>query len=782
MIHNTIARGKRQPNFQVSTVLFLLLIGSTIVAAAASVENTGLTLSRNLQRDRGSASSMGTGREQDTPEEERIRDNHSTMGTGREKERVQIKPRSVSQASTCIPPEVVRAIHADPNDNRLPWANGQSGAVQRECYLDSDFCGPQTTAVSACCRVSFDAGWLVCDAYNAFDFMPCVCNENTQGSPTAEPTTAGPTTAMPTGRPTTAAPTVTATLSPTLTPTGAPTSSEPTGTPTEKPVIRLTANPTEIPTQEPTVAVPPTLPPTTASPTFNPTANPTANPTSDPTTNPTLAPVNPTLTPTFSTGFITENKFDADLDATIRQSQCIQDPPTLRFVQASTFTYRYEVTRLEDAASDGPLGDILLDELITDWTANFHDELAQEMMVCEGYEEDTVWIIQSKPHVVDEGASCQGSDASEDIPNNEDSNDSATCLSVVAEVRIIAYQSPTNPNSRQVWTDTSYPEGEVSQSFAQEAMAFVDERLTSGDEGLGFSPAFGITYVGGEIVVDDEAGGEVTDNNDQTADTDQSTDENENEEGTDNTSGDDNSNTDNSSTTSGDLTTGGEFWSNTAAGAQEAQNGSAPARGLSTGAMWGLAVAGACLLLILVFLVTRGRKKDREFGEDEEFLQDVTTPRSDQYGQYYSTSPVDHLDLSDSSDAGSEPTGIGVEVDIENNGIIPGNYSHKGPKQQKKSASSPKHFHFSGISGAAGSSPTSRQRNKMGPLGTADQLNDQNSDSAATGNHRGAQSTTSSGSHRGGGAVNSPSMASNPPAPYQNSSPRFYQLRDTIKL
>ena len=62
-------------------------------------------------------------------------------------------------------------------------------------------------------------------------------------------------------------------------------------------------------------------------------------------------------------------------------------------------------------------------------------------------------------------------------------------------------------------------------------MAFVDERLTSGDGGLGFSPGFGITYVGGEIVVDDETGGEVTDNNDQTADTDQSTDENENEEG-----------------------------------------------------------------------------------------------------------------------------------------------------------------------------------------------------------------------------------------------------------
>ena len=95
----------------------------------------------------------------------------------------------VREPSRCIPREEIRSIHEDLNDTRLPWLGSTEGSVQRECYTRNNSCGSSDgTAPSACCRVSFDAGWLVCDVLNGFDWMPCVCNDNTEGSPTPEPT------------------------------------------------------------------------------------------------------------------------------------------------------------------------------------------------------------------------------------------------------------------------------------------------------------------------------------------------------------------------------------------------------------------------------------------------------------------------------------------------------------------------------------------------------------------------------------------------------------------
>jgi hypothetical protein len=488
--------------------------------------------------------------------------------------------------------------------------------------------------------------------------------------------------------------------------------------------------------------------------TLAPTAEPTANPTSKPTQAP-VAPPPPTETPTKALAYTTENKFDTDMSATIRQSQCSIEPPVIEFVQGATFVYRYEVTLLDETAGifeSIPVGgggdsvnnvvDARIDFLSEGWTEDLHDELAREFLICDGFDFDTVWILQSKPHFVDRNTPCgansesdSNSDSNAEMPNDEDSNDSSSCVSVVAEARIIAYRSPLGKKTnKQLWAETTNEEGETAERFALDAISFLDDRMNSGDGGLGFSPNFGVGFVGGFILEEDAW----TDNDTGTA-----------------------------------IGAAGSIDNNTSGNSTIGAN-------LTPGMIATIAVVASCVLLLLFLgVVGRNRRNNRRHREDEEFLQDVATPRSD--GHQYSSSPVDHLDLSDSSDNGSEGPLPSQEADLERNTLASGSassptYSHRGRRfQTPKAPLSPHHFHFSGFS-AIVTSPTSRERSKMGPLGLADEFRDHHRrsssddyDASATGTHRGVVS-------------NSSSMSSNPPPPHQNSSPRLYQLRDTVKL
>mmetsp|Transcript_20125 Transcript_20125/g.41468 ORF Transcript_20125/g.41468 Transcript_20125/m.41468 type:complete len:492 (-) Transcript_20125:127-1602(-) len=489
----------------------------------------------------------------------------------------------------------------------------------------------------------------------------------------------------------------------------------------------------------------PVVPPTEApiAPTMVPVVPPTGAPTMTPVVPPTEAPVTaapvfsptafPTLFPTKELGYTTENKFDADLSATIRQSQCREEPPVIEFVQAATIRFRYEVRLLDDSNEEDSLKSAL-DEGI--WKDNIHDEMAREFLICENYESEAVWILQSTPHVVDNTA-C-------DSPNDEGSNDASACVSVVAEARIIAYQPPLR-TTKQAWSETNFREGKTAEKFAQDSLDFLEDRLSSGDGGLGFTPSFGVVFVGGEIVSakNETNQGEENDTTD------------ENETGnlwTDNTSG-------------------------TAVGI-EASTPTSPQGRLTPAMIATIAAVATCLLLVVVLGAVARNRRNTEAREDEEYLQDVSTPRSD--AKHYATHPVDHLDLSDSSDSGGP--------DIERNAATSVGPSHRGrgfsvPK-------SPLHFHFGGFAGNA-KSPTARERSKMGPLGLADEFRESSSTKdSAKGSHRGIVSNSSSMSsntnHRGI-VSNSSSMSSNNnsnnlPPPHQNNSPRVYQLRDTVKL
>ena len=193
---------------------------------------------------------------------------------------------SLIEPSECINRNDVRDIHRDPDDERLPRDSG--GDIQTYCYTRNNSCGTSDgTARSACCRVSFQAGWVVCDAMNAFYWMPCVCNDNTEGSPTPEPSTApiALATSVPTSAPVaivtavpTTPPVVFATIAPVV--------------PTSAPVV-TTTSPTKVPSTSPTrvPTVPPTPNPTRATEApVAPVSLPTVLPTPFPTTNPTMFP------------------------------------------------------------------------------------------------------------------------------------------------------------------------------------------------------------------------------------------------------------------------------------------------------------------------------------------------------------------------------------------------------------------------------------------------------------------------------------------------------------
>jgi len=503
--------------------------------------------------------------------------------------------------------------------------------------------------------------------------------------------------------------------------------------------------PTEAPIT-PTMA--PIIPPTQApiAPTMAPVVPPTEAPI---TAAPTLSP---TVSPTIPLPYTTENKFDADLSATIRQSQCRSEPPVIEFVQASTFRFRYQVRLLDPSNAEDTLKSALQEGL---WKDGIHDEMAREMLLCEGYESESIWILQSKPHLVDNTA-CEDSDLNDD----EGSNDASACVSVIAEARIIAYQPPLQ--TTRVWSETDFSEGETAERFAQETLLFLEDRINSGDDGLGFTSNFGVAYMGGEVVnpISDES--------------------NENNESNGNDGEEDNSS--NAEEEEGEAD---NLWndntSGVAVGIEESSTTTAANKKfkLTPAMIATIAAVATCLLLVLVLgAIARKKRNSRELREDEEYLQDVSTPRSD--AKHYASHPVDHLDLSDSTDSSGHP-------DIERNVATSAGPSHRG--RAFSPPKSPLHFHFSGIAGGA-KSPTARERSKMGPLGLADEFRENTSEKDSKGgSHRGgiqSSSSMSSTNHRGI-VSNSSSMSSNAannnlPPPHQNSSPRLYQLRDTVKL
>jgi len=736
---------------------------------------------------------------------------------------------SISEAYPCIPPDEVRLIHQDPTDTRLPWENGDSGAVQNACYLQQNYCG-SSSAPSACCRVSYEAGWLVCDAYNAFDFMPCVCNDNTYGSSTSSVTATSPPRPGPTGQPTSRPPTRVPTESPTRPPTPTPTLDPtaalvPTGDAIVAPVAAPTPEPTDAPVADPTFppvpAFRPFADPTSAPdpteapvvvtesptrfPTRAPTTSPTEFPTKSPTGFPTKAPVDDSLS-----GFTTENKFDTDLDATIRQSQCLMDPPAIQFVQGSTFAYQYEVNRLETPSETQAefraeaLGDGIA-ELSEDWTQILHDELAEKFLVCDGYDSDTVWILQSKTHEVDASVPCTGSSNNDDenlgeSPNDAGSNDSAsTCVTVKAEVRIIAYSSPIGEKAvKQLWSTTSYGEGAVADEFSRIAVAYLEDRLNGDGDAL-LAPSFGTVFVGGGIV---DTSGETTesdgDNNNDSGNS--GTDNN----GTEGNAGEGDGNGDGANQDTPETEDGTNLWSDTtggtAIGVESSNiNSTSPAKSwLTPGAITTIAVVASCLVILLLLAALRRNKQGPQ--EDEEYLQDVGSPKSDYYN---SGRPVGHLDLSVSSDS-AEDVGPIIRSDLDLEGDSGGKSNHRGLLAKSpvvsKALSSPKHFHFSGFTSTT---PSPRERSKMGPLNMADEFRESSSgrtsqdetttgttskhrgivtNSSSSSNHRGIVTNSSSSSNHRGIVTTSSSMSSNLPAPHQNTSPRLYQLRDTVKL
>jgi len=811
------------------------------------------------------------------------------------------------EPSQCIPRENISAIHRNPNDNRLPV---NAGSVETECYTRNNSCGSSDgTAPSACCRIAFansggnrDAGWLVCDALNGFEWMPCVCNDNTFGSPTPEPTmepTSVPTlfpSVSPTGQPTqapTKSPTFAPTSVPTLFPTAAPTFS-PTQSPTAGPTQPPSRSPTNLPTPEstpePTIfddtgvdvatesptqngllaSSNPTTGGTTESTTWSPTVTQTTfsptvtqtqmKPTNPPTRYPTNSPINPTETPTSiedrsitillpttskpttaipttaapiakvsttatpntevsappppSSDYQTDYRFDDKFSATILQSQCNESPPVIEFVQGSTFIYRYDVVTLVDETGNiidtNDLEPLSLDgtndntndndndeEDISNtyWTNEIHNELANEFMVCD-YEQDTVWIIQSKTHVVDDSMPCTqgissffegnngdaapqpkqgiaetgtetgGDEAGENIDaNSNDNSNQNTCVVMKAEARILAYASPIKrkKNKQLVsWAD-DYASGPIADSFAQAAINYINERMNAGDfDRVGLIASFD----SGEVFADEN---NANDNAVDTVDidTDNDTTNNDVEDGTDGSNGevgtetsinndgdaDGNGNSNTDTNTVGEETDtsdtslslideNGNSDGNTAVGIEDSYNSNSnynEKEGLTAPILATVIVASAFIVLLLLMGVSRRRRNQNRKKEKEEYLREVagaTDTHQDDNSLEYVMAVNHHLDLSDSDSRG----------DINEPGPIFQSQLKLDLEQNN-------------IDNKVVRSPSSRQRSNICPLSSLDEL-----DSYAST----TKSAQRKGSHRGSGI--------------QNKDPRSYQLRDTVNL
>jgi len=582
----------------------------------------------------------------------------------------------------------------------------------------------------------------------------------------------------------------------------------------------------------------------------------------------------------------------------------------IEFVQASTFVYNYEVTpqqqrqppegssstttntntatvavvasRINNDDNNGTTtleiergvgtrqGDILSSTNATDpslmalseeWTNSLHDELATEFMYCDGYDFDSVWILQSKPHSIDDSLLCGGSKNSESENNGSNPDDDggsndilvpSTCFVMRAEARIIAYRSPIGKKkqatTKQLWAETAerFDTGEVADRFAASAIDFLKVRIGSGDGGLGFQPDYDVAFRDGAIsteenisttetsnpvvvVTDDETGdgSGISAGGDSSGITDTGTSQNGiggSEDDASSTGG-----SGGSDVTDGDS---GNLWvdngGNTAVGIEDSNSNASSNQGgrwRPTGPIIAvIAVACSCLLLLFLAGVVgqRRHRLHREKREDEEYLRKIDSRRSD--SMQYAMGPVDHLDLSDSSDDG-EAVGpiVRSELDLEvndrtnaggggkssNHNINHHNLNkHRGRKHRATTTASsgnadgsspkilqPHYFHFSGVV----TSPSSRERSRMGPLGLSDEFleysnsirhnSSQNDNSIQSGTENGdttprSNGSSSMGNHRGnyGPSPSSSSMSTLPPPPHQNSSPRLYQLRDTVKL
>ncbi|MGK3758339.1 MAG: hypothetical protein ACI8RD_010653 [Bacillariaceae sp.] len=692
---------------------------------------------------------------------------------------------SLIEPSQCIPREVIRAIHEDPNDARLPYntnyvgvAGSGGGSVQTECYTRNNSCGTSDgTAPSACCRISYDAGWLVCDAMNGFEWMPCVCNDNTNGSPTPEPTM--PPSLPLTDSPTTKQPTDPPTMEPTRS-TLSPTTKPPTQSPTKAPIIETTNAPTERPTEtktsNPTTVA--TTRSTSGSTTFSPTVAPTiASPVTDADED-ADADATVVVVVVSNTNYKTENRYDDELADTILQSQCNEAPPVIEFVQMSNFIYHYEVNNINNNNDEN-------DEIISN---DIHNQLAKEFMVCD-YEQDTVWIIQSKTHVVDESMPCtqQGINSIVGGPNNnkddaqkpkqgatpketddENSNDSPTnndnqntCVVMKAEARIIAYESPIKRKTNKQlisWTD-DYGSGPTADAYAQAAINFINEKMNAGNfdrDGLI------VSFDGGEVLLPavDDGNNNVNDN---VVDT--NTDTTNNDEGNENSdtssSSSDAGTTDSSSDNNnipidenGDSAAAG----NIAVGIEDSSNNSIDNKkkgGLTAPILATVVVASAFIVLLLLIGVSHRRKQNRNRNnkkeEDEEYLRQVgVNDNSSEYGMGLS-GVNHHLDLSDSDnscggDMDEPGPVVRSQLDLEDNNDIMDKDDYYLTTARNSSNNS------------IVRSPSSRQRSTMSPLSSLDEL-DRYASLGRTGSHRGSSEIQKN-----------------------NKDPRPYQLRDTVKL
>ncbi|KAG7369318.1 WD40-repeat-containing domain protein [Nitzschia inconspicua] len=446
----------------------------------------------------------------------------------------QLQSSALIEPSPCIPASTIREIYLNASDTRLVAG---ASSVTTQCFGNNNFCG-SSMAPTACCRVSYDLGWVVCDSANGFARagMPCVCNDNTVSPPTStdspvpSPVTPPPTSPPPVPAPTappmqppppptnppteppiaplpTDSPTFESTDFPTEFPTEAPTelptdtptilvTDPPTKAPTFPPTIVVTDAPTKAPTVSPTIAVtdaptdPPTnvvtdAPPTTPPPVQDPTAPPVAvvetlSPSNSPSMGVASSPASPVASPislegTGNNEFVTEYIVDGEF---VRQSQCVEPPPFPSQIQSTSFEYTYE-------AVPGPDVDPRSGRFINMISENTHDIMANEFFTCD-FTQNAVWTFQSALHQI----------SPEPCSNNPD----PTCVVLTAKFQLSAYDAngPT-AQGRTGGTRRKLQTG-VAEQFADGMLLFVENGMSNGEfiiEGLTTE----MSYESGEIIV-----------------------------------------------------------------------------------------------------------------------------------------------------------------------------------------------------------------------------------------------------------------------------------------
>ncbi|KAG7348605.1 laminin G domain containing protein [Nitzschia inconspicua] len=450
----------------------------------------------------------------------------------------QLQSSALVEPSPCIPASTIREIYLNASDTRLVAG---APSITTQCFGNNNYCG-SSMGPSACCRVSYDLGWVVCDTANGFARagMPCVCNDNTVSPPTStdspipSPITPPPPPPPPVPAPTTPPMQPPPTNPPTEQPIAPPPTDPPTVESTEFPTEFPTESPTEFPTDTPTILVTdaptkaPTFPPTiveTDAPTKAPTVSPT-NVVTDPPTNvvtdpPTNAPTNvvtdaptttppvqdptappvavvETLSPSNSPSVVVaspaspvaspisvegtgDNEFVTEyiVDGEfVRQSQCVEPPPVPSQIQSTSFEYTYE-------AVPGPDVDPRSGRFINMISENTHDIMANEFFTCD-FTQNAVWTFQSALHQI----------SPEPCSNNPD----PTCVVLTAKFQLSAYDAngPT-AQGRTGGTRRKLQTG-VAEQFADGMLLFVENGISNGDfmiEGLTTE----MSFESGEIIV-----------------------------------------------------------------------------------------------------------------------------------------------------------------------------------------------------------------------------------------------------------------------------------------